>query len=230
MAEETTIEQTQSQETTDQTETTVQTTDQSTLSAALGDGAKIEDKSSTEAAKTEEVKGPPEKYDFKPPEGFDLDPKALEEATPLFKELGLSQESAQKLVDFYGKHSAQSSQAAVDAWISTRTQWRDELKADPALGKELAPDGKVATTVNRALAGLQNPKLVADFKAAMDLTGAGDNPAFVRVLYALAGKVTEGTTYAQGSPVGAKGPRSAGDAIYGSKGPLGSGQRTGPAQ
>lgn len=183
----------------------------STLTAALGDGTKPNGQDKVEPPKATV----PETYAaFKVPEGYELDPKAAEEISPVFKELGLSQEGAQKLVDFYAKHSAQSAQAAIDSWVKTRETWTNELKADPVLGKELAPDGKVPITVNRALDGLQNPKLVADFKEAMNMTGAGDNPAFVRVLYALASKLTEGTSYAQGGPVGSKGPPSAASAMY----------------
>ena len=44
----------------------------------------------------------PESYtDFSVPEGHTLDAAAIESATPLFRELGLSQDQAQKLVDFY---------------------------------------------------------------------------------------------------------------------------------
>ncbi|HEX9613615.1 MAG TPA: hypothetical protein VGA05_08375 [Candidatus Bathyarchaeia archaeon] len=190
-----------------------QKTDQSALSAALGDGTKTEDQLNADKAKAPVV---PEKYaDFTAPEGLTLDPKAIEEAAPIFKELGLSQEGAQKLVDFYGKQVAKLSSDSISSWTKTREDWREELKSDPTLGKELAPDGKVPVTVNRALDGLQNPKLVADFKDAMNTTGAGDNPAFVRVLYALASKLTEGTSYAQGGPTGAKNAsRSAAAAVY----------------
>jgi hypothetical protein len=145
--------------------------------------------------------GAPEKYaDWKVPDGFVLDATAAAEAAPLFKELGLTQEQGQKLVDFYSKNMVASKTASDKAFADARAGWVDQLKADPVLGKELAPGGKVRTTVNSALESLQNPKLVSDFKEAMDQSGMGDNPAFVRVIYALASKLTEGT-YVQGQPV-----------------------------
>src|SRR5262249_32010915 len=77
------------------------------------------------------------------------------------------------------------------------------------------PDSELVRTVNQALDGLQNPKLVSDFKDAMELTGAGDNPAFVKVLYALASKVTEGTTYPTGGvPTAAQKRPSAAAAVF----------------
>jgi hypothetical protein len=166
--------------------------------------------------------GAPEKYgDWKLPEGYQLDTGVSETASGLFKELNLTQDQAQKLVDFYSEHAIKSSKETLDAWTATRKEWRDGIAADPQLGKltgsngNFGPDSALVVTVNRALDGLQNPKLVSDFKDAMELTGAGDNPAFVKVLYALASKVTEGTTYAKGEPSKAANARpTAGAALY----------------
>src|SRR5712671_3512851 len=67
---------------------------------------KIEPKTETktgekpEGEKKAETAGAPEKYeDFKLPEGVELAPEAVAEVSTLFKELGLSQANAQKLVD-----------------------------------------------------------------------------------------------------------------------------------
>lgn len=199
---------------TEPTPTTSETT------TALGDGlAKAPETKSDGpaldlgASKQAPPAAAPEKYEaWKVPEGYELDPEVKTEAEPLFKELGLSQDAAQKLVDLYSKHSIKSleehNKSASDWWAKRQQDWREELKRDPQVGKlvgsngNFGPDSAVVQTVNRALDGLQNPKLVSDFKEAMDLTGAGNNPAFVKVLYALASKVTEGTSYAaNGNPV-----------------------------
>ena len=194
------------------------------LAAALGDGTgaktppvdpatpKVGDKPTTA----------PEKYEaWKVPEGYELDAGLVEEASPIFKELGLNQEQSQKLVDFYSKHALKTSEANNEAFWNLRKEWRDGMIKDEALGKLVdktgkhGPESPLVMTINRALDGLQNPKLVADFKDAMELTGAGDNPAFVRVLHALASKVTEGTTYATGGPTKGNASRpTAGAALY----------------
>lgn len=168
----------------------------------------------------------PEKYsDWKLPEGYELDSGVSEKAGGLFKELGLSQEAAQKLVDFYSENAIASHKEMMDAFWAQRIEWRNAMKADPDLkdlrfnGDNIAADSPLVVTVNRALEGLQNPKLVADFRAAMNDTGAGDSPAFVKVLYALAKQVTEGTTYASGGPVAPQRRPSPGEAIYGPNGP-----------
>src|SRR5262245_60440079 len=45
--------------------------------------------------------GAPEKYEFKAPEGVTLDTGLVNDFTPLAKELGMSQDAAQKVVDLY---------------------------------------------------------------------------------------------------------------------------------
>jgi hypothetical protein len=198
------------------------------LAAALGDGtggtkdATTGDGTGDTPPKAPDKPTAPDTYTpWTVPEGYELDAKLVEQATPVFKELGLSQEQSQKLVDLYAKATTEANKAVMDSLAETRKEWREGMLKDPALGKlvgkdgNFGPDSPLVQTVNRALTGLQNPKLVSDFKAAMDLTGAGDNPAFVRVLHALASKVTEGTSYAQGQPTktGTSRP-SAGAALY----------------
>jgi hypothetical protein len=207
---------------------TAQTTNDTTLSSAIGDGtgatkAEAGDKTGDPASKPEDKPaGAPEKYEaWKVPEGKQLDAGLVEEASPIFKELNLSQDQAQKLVDFYAKHQGNAYEANAKAFKEMTTSWRDSMKTDADLSKlvgkdgNFGPDSKLVNTVNRALDGLQNPKLVADFKDAMNLTGAGDNPAFAKILYALAEQVTEGTSYAVGGPTKAATARpTAAAAIY----------------
>jgi len=164
----------------------------------------------------------PEKYEaWTVPEGYELDAGVAAEAAPIFKELGLNQDQSQRLVDFYTKHAMASSKEALDAWQQQRNDWRSQMKSDADLGKltgkdgNFGPDSPLVSTIDRALTGLQNPKLISDFKDAMNLTGAGDNPAFVRVLHALAKQVTEGTDYPAGGPVKGNSARpSPGAAMY----------------
>ena len=47
------------------------------------------------------AKAAPDKYDIKVPEGMVLDQVALDKATPIFKELGLTNEQAQKVANLY---------------------------------------------------------------------------------------------------------------------------------
>lgn len=150
----------------------------------------------------QEAGGPPEKYEaFKVPEGFELDEAAHKEASEMFRGMNLTQGDAQKLVDFYSKNTLEAVNAPYDAWRKTQEEWVKQVKADPVIGPRL---NEVTTTISRAIDTLGDAKLAADFRAAMDYTGAGNNPAFIRAFYKLAQMVTEG------GHVAGRGPSAAG--------------------
>lgn len=131
----------------------------------------------------------PEKYEFTAPEGITFDEPTLAEASTLFKELGLSQENAQKLVDFQAKQMKSISEAPYTAYNAMREGWQNEVKADKEIGNILP---KVKETIGRALDTLGDASLVTSFKEAMNLTGSGDHPAFVKAFYKLSQMVVEG--------------------------------------
>lgn len=149
-----------------------------------------------EPAKPESV-GAPEAYaDFSIPEGHTLDAATIESATPIFRELGLSQDQAQKLVDFYstqvGKINAEN-----EGYMETmRTQWREELKADKDIGGKL---DQVKVEIGRAIDRLP-PTVREPFKEAMNLTGAGDHPAVIKAIHAFASLIGEGTHVTGNAP------------------------------
>ena len=80
------------------------------------------------ADKAEKDKKPaaPEKYEFAAPEGQALDANALAVFEPIAKELGLTQEQAQKLVDIY----PQIQQQQAEAWSKQVADWGEQVKAD----------------------------------------------------------------------------------------------------
>jgi hypothetical protein len=156
--------------------------------------------------------GAPDKYEaWTVPEGFSIDEPTSAEAGTLFKEMGLSQAQGQKLVDFYSKHSKATSDHLSDLVRQQNETWQNEAKNHPDLRGKLDPGGPVLTTISRALDGLGNAQLKAEFQQAMDFTGAGNHPAFIRAFYAMAQKLTEGTHVAGNgpSPLGQQAPGSA---------------------
>ena len=153
----------------------------------------------------EDAGGAPEAYELKAPEGFELDKNTLEKATPLFKELNLSSEQAQKLVDFYAVQQKEISEAPLKAWQDTQKAWQDQVKAE--YGNKFP---QVRADIGRALNALGLPaEQMSAFRQAMDLTGAGNNPAFVKVFAAMSKYVTEGTPVKGGSPAPVKAPGAA---------------------
>lgn len=146
-----------------------------------------------------EVKpGAPDKYeDFKLPEGIELKPDTLASAQELFKDLGLTQEGAQSLVDFHTQQMTEAASAPVNAYNEMREGWKAATAADPELGPK---QKAIQENLGKAFDTLNNPKLVADFKEAMNLTGVGDHPAFVKVMNAWATRVVEGRPVRSGGP------------------------------
>lgn len=185
-------EQTQSQATEQQTQQTSQS--EQTETTLLNQ--------KTEEKKTETKSTVPEKYEFTPPkewEGKDwqLDSEVIDRATPMFKELGLSNDQAQKLVEFYAQESQKDFEATMKLARDQNEEWQKQVKADPEIGGKL---DQVKTTISKAIDGLGDPKLAKDFREAMDFTGAGNNPAFIRAFWKLAQKVTEGSAVSGGGP------------------------------
>lgn len=141
------------------------------------------------------VSAAPETYtDFTAPEGVTLDPAMIAEATPMFKDLGLSQESAQRLVDFHNKQLSAIQQDLAGRAEKMRTEWRDQVKA--AAGSKL---DSMLVEIGRA-----KDKLPAEvrqaFTEALDYTGAGDHPAIFRAFYEFSKLVNEGTHVSGAAP------------------------------
>lgn len=163
------------------------------------------DKSSEDKAKPEPSSGAPEKYeDFKLPDGYTFDPEALKEVSGLFKEAGLSQEAAQKMVDYYAKNSLQAQQAPYDLWAQTQKDWVSEI--DNRFGSKAQ---NMSTDINKGIdAVLTSPKLNRAFREAMDFTGMGSNPDFFEAMSMFVKPFLEGTSVPQGrvSPEGQRSP------------------------
>ena len=134
--------------------------------------------------------GAPETYSpFTVPQGWEMDAAELSTISGMFKGMNLSQGQAQQLVDYYVNKTTESANQPFQLWQETQEKWVKEVKSDPVIGPML---NEVKTTISRAIDGLNDPKLASEFRAAMDYTGAGNNPAFIRAFYKLAQAVTEG--------------------------------------
>lgn len=149
----------------------------------------------------------PDKYaDFKLPDGFKMDEKVLPEIQATFKELGLTQEGAQKLVDIYAKNGMQAAAAPYQEWARLQKDWTDEIA-------NRFPNEK-GTEVKKMIKGVFDsvlpPSLGKNLIAALDLTGAGSHPDVVEALSILLKPLSEGT------PVRGNGPASTGQAAPGS--------------
>ena len=156
-----------------------------------------------------EPQGAPTTYEaFKVPEGHEMDEATFKEVGELFKELHLSQAEGQKAVDYWVKRNQEAFDAPFKAWEDTQAKWVSEVKADPEMGSRIP---EIKATIGKALDGLGDSKLANDFRAAMDYTGAGNNPAFVKAFWKLSQMLTEGGHVAGTgpSPLGQRAPGAA---------------------
>ena len=174
--------------------------------------AKVETKPETET-KADDGKAPEAYAEFKAPEGFTINKDAVEAALPVFKELGLTQDQAQKLVDIQTAREAQLAKSAQGDYTAMRQGWQKEVLADTNLsaGGKIKPE--ILETMGRAIDGLGDPALAKSFRQSLDITGVGDNPAFVKGFLKLAQQVTEGR------PVQGGGPSTEGQKAPGAKPP-----------
>lgn len=154
------------------------------VAAAEGTPAVAADDATAEgdADKGEAGESPDAYADFVAPEGVTLDTELVESATPVFKELGLSQEQAQKLVDIQAAHVQASQQRQADAFNQTKQDWANQSKNDKEFGGD---------KFNESIADAQlfiNEFGSPDLKKLMDDTGLGNHPEVIRA-FTRAGKL-----------------------------------------
>jgi hypothetical protein len=143
----------------------------------------------TDKPAADKPQGAPEKYEFKYPEGYQVDEASLGEYSTAFKELGLTNEQAQRLVDMDAKRSASSSEAAIAAQKQQVETWVGELKSDPEFG-----GAKFEANVgiaNKALAAFGSPELTQFFKE----TGLGNHPLLVKAFHKAGTQLGEGSIH-----------------------------------
>ncbi|MFO4143645.1 peptidase [Enterobacter kobei] len=194
-------EQTQTQDNATGTDSDKGSETQKTEEELAADKAKAE-----KAEKEQKQEGAPEKYEFKPAEGQELDTAALEQFEPIARELNLSNEQAQKMVDLYGtKILPMVQQQQAEAWQKTTEQWAEDVKAD----KEIGGDKLTAnlSAAQRALDLFGSPAL----KEYLEGTGLGNHPELVKTFIKI-GKAMSEDGMVDGSN---QGQRSAAEVLYG---------------
>lgn len=179
--------------------------------AAEGDKPADPDKPEEAKDKPEEEKdkkpeGAPEKYEFKAAEGQELDNAALEQFEPIARELNLSNEQAQKMVDLYGtKILPMVQQQQAEAWQKTTEQWAADVKADKEIGGDKLT-GSISVA-QRALDTFGTPAL----KEYLNASGLGNHPELVKAFVKIGKAMSE-----DGMVTGKEaGQRSAAEVLYG---------------
>lgn len=139
----------------------------------------IQDNTTTEETSQQDDKtketGAPEEYEaFTMPEGMEADSALLESASPVFKELGLNQDQAQKLVDIYAQAQANQKKAVQEFWNGMRAEAAKIPPSEVGLAKVAL---KYLSDGGKAIS--DNPML-------------GNNPAVIKALAELGKQFSEG--------------------------------------
>lgn len=152
--------------------------------------------------------GAPENYaDFTMPEGIEIDKAALESFTPVAKELNLTQEQAQKLVDMYATQLNSLQIAQNEQVVQMRKDWVAQVREDQEIGGAKFTENIGAAV--QALIRYGTPEL----RQALDQTGLGDHPEMIRFCYRI-GKAISEDALIPGSPAVPKPPKTAAEIIY----------------
>ena len=128
------------------------------------------------AVKQAETPAEPE-YNFTMPEGVEMDQAAIEQFIPIAKELGLTPEAAQKIVDIQANQVVAARKAHETAVNTARDAWVKEISSDPELGGE-----KLQETLYIANQGLESLGDIGLAKLLSE-TGFGDHPIFIRAFH-----------------------------------------------
>lgn len=129
----------------------------------------------------DKAEGAPEAYEaFKVPEGVEIDEVLLADATPIFKELGLPQDKAQKLIDLWTKIGTDAEAANAKIIQDHNNALIKAVKEDPDLGG--AHLKTTLASAKTAIAKFGSPEL----EKLLITTGIGNEPAVLRFLVKVA--------------------------------------------
>lgn len=132
--------------------------------------------------------GAPEKYEFKAPEGREYDAEVINNFSEVAKELNLSQDAAQKLLD---KMAPIVEQRQIQQIEQVRTQWADASKNDKEFGGEKLQEN--LAVAKKALDQFGTPEL----RTLLNESGLGNHPDVIRFMFR-AGKAISEDRYVGG--------------------------------
>ncbi len=148
--------------------------------------------------------GAPEKYEFKLPDGVQLDDKGTAAFSEVAKELNLTQEAAQKVLDkmgpvIAGRHA--------EALTQAKAQWVESAQTDKEFGGDKLPEN--LAVAKKALDAFGTPEL----RTLLNESGLGNHPELIRLMYRAGKAISEDkfVPAGSGSPNGAK---DAANALY----------------
>lgn len=200
-----------------------------TAEDGTGDGKGDGEKADTDGdGDKDKDTGVPEAYELKvttkDAEGKDvdveIDTELLTEATPVLKEVGLTNEQANKLAPLVLKVEERVAKRSADAFTALRADWAKQSKEDPELGG--ANWKETETHVARALDTFVGPRetkaedgtvVPNEFRQLLDETGLGNHPVMIRAFRKIGEAIGEDSTFARGG-IEADTPKAREDILY----------------
>jgi hypothetical protein len=148
--------------------------------------------------------GAPDKYEFKLPDGVQLDDKGTTAFSEVAKELNLTQEAAQKVLDKMGPVIAGRH---VEALTQAKAQWVEGAKSDKEFGGDKL--GENLAVAKKALDTFGTPEL----RTLLNESGLGNHPEIIRAFFR-AGKAISEDKFVPAGTGSPKGVKAAADALY----------------
>jgi len=168
--------------------------EESTLIDSAIEGS--QEKADTGEKKEEAKELPPEKYEIKVPEGMTLDSDTLDMFTPIFKELGITQEGAQKLVDAYvpliQSTTEKTRKESMSAYKQLVDGWKSETMKELGVGSE-----KELSYCGKAIQKFGNNEL----REILNETGLGNHKSLVSFMAKVGKTISEDTFVDSGKPM-----------------------------
>lgn len=152
--------------------------------------------------------GAPEQYEFKATEGDVFNPNVIKAYSEVAKELNMTQEAAQKVIDKVGPVMRQQQ---VDLLQTTHNGWVEAAKTDAEFGgAKFAENGAMAVSAINAFGSPTLKQLLND-------TGLGDHPEFIRFAYRAAKAISPDKLVTGGKPADDGKELTYAERLYGKK-------------
>ena len=145
------------------------------------------------------AEGAPEKYDFKLPEGIEMDSVALAKFEPIARGLNLSQGKAQEMVDLFIDVQSQQAKHHQEAFAKQIEGWATEVRNDPEIGGH-----NLEASIKSARAAV-NKYASDELKSVLAQTGLDKHPAMIKAFAAIGKPLVEDSMHPATQPTSPQG-------------------------
>ena len=165
-----------------------------------------------EAAQAPEADGQQEaaEYtDFTVPEGVEMNAEVVAEFKAIAKELGIPQESAQKLIDLQVRMESGRTEAIQKAIADQSRQWAETIKADKEFGGEKFDQTKAVAI--KAVERYGSPEL----RSLLNESGLGNHPEMVKLFHRVGQSISEDGLVLPGTQSNTTSNKRTADVLFG---------------